>query len=183
MGPKVSKGFFNMAEVEAGFPTWQKADRNWANRAARGVGVRGGSKGTRTAYFYGSGFYPFGRSWGAAFAPDRDVPAGARATPGMRSAAPATRGHALSVRRTGPEAADRPTSRPSPDAGPAGPSPGVYSSTIVAPSPPSPRWPARTDVTSAFAPAWRRTASRKAPVPDPWMISTFCIPATLASSR
>ena len=74
VGPKVTEGFFNMAEVEAGHPTWQKADRNWANRAARGVGVRGGSKGTKTAYFYGSGFYPFGRSWGAKFAPTELCP-------------------------------------------------------------------------------------------------------------
>jgi membrane peptidoglycan carboxypeptidase len=68
-GPKVTKGFFNLNEVDAGFPDWQKADRNWAARAARGVGVRGGPKGTRTAYFYGSGFFPFGRTWGASFAP------------------------------------------------------------------------------------------------------------------
>jgi membrane peptidoglycan carboxypeptidase len=74
VGPKVSKGFFNLGEVEAGFPNWQKADRNWANRAARGVGVRGGRYGTRTAYFYGSGFYPFGRSWGAAFPPTQKCP-------------------------------------------------------------------------------------------------------------
>ena len=68
-GPKVTKGFFNLNEVDAGFPDWQKADRNWGARAARGAGVRGGPKGTRTAYFYGTGFFPFGRTWGAAFPP------------------------------------------------------------------------------------------------------------------
>jgi membrane peptidoglycan carboxypeptidase len=73
VGPKVSEGFFNMAEVEAGHQTWQKADRNWGARAARGIGVRG-SGGTKTAYFYGSGFYPFGRSWGARFAPSELCP-------------------------------------------------------------------------------------------------------------
>jgi membrane peptidoglycan carboxypeptidase len=74
VGPKVTEGFFNMAGVDEGFPTWQKADRAWANRAAKGVGVRGGSKGTKTAYFYGSGFFPFGRSWGARFAPTELCP-------------------------------------------------------------------------------------------------------------
>ena len=41
VGPKVTKGFFDICEVDAAFPTWQKADRNWAARAARGAGVRG----------------------------------------------------------------------------------------------------------------------------------------------
>ena len=44
---------------------WQKADRNWAARAAKGAGVRGGPKGTRTAYFYSSGFYPVRADAGA----------------------------------------------------------------------------------------------------------------------
>ena len=74
VGPKISRGFFDLSEVDSGFPNWQKANQNWAARAARGSGVGGGSKGTRTAYFYGSGFYPFGRSWGAAFAPKATCP-------------------------------------------------------------------------------------------------------------
>jgi len=59
-GPEVTKGFFDLNEVDSGFPNWQQADRNWAARAARGAGVRGGSMGTRTAYFYGGfpAFYP-----------------------------------------------------------------------------------------------------------------------------
>ena len=59
-------------------PTWQKADRNWAARAARGAGVRGTSKGTRTAYFYGTGFFPFGRSLGRAVRAEQALPARAR---------------------------------------------------------------------------------------------------------
>jgi hypothetical protein len=74
VGPQVTKGFMNLNEVEAGFPDWQKANRNWAARAAKGPGVRGGSKGTHTAYFYGDGFFPFGRSWGAPFAPKETCP-------------------------------------------------------------------------------------------------------------
>jgi hypothetical protein len=38
--------------------------------------VSGGPKRTRTAYFYGGGFNPFGRSWGGAFAPTKKCPIG-----------------------------------------------------------------------------------------------------------
>jgi len=73
-GPKVTKGFFNLSEVESNFPNWQKANANWGARAARGSGVGGGPKGTRTAYFYNGQFTPFGRSWGAPFAPTKQCP-------------------------------------------------------------------------------------------------------------
>ena len=68
-GPRVVRGYMDLSEVEASFPTWQKANRAWAARAARGVGVRGGPKGTVTSYFHDGAFAPFGRTWGAAFAP------------------------------------------------------------------------------------------------------------------
>jgi membrane peptidoglycan carboxypeptidase len=67
-GPKITRGFFNLSEVESNFPAWQKANANWGARAARGPGVRG-SRGTRTAYFYNGAFAPFGRTWGAPFKP------------------------------------------------------------------------------------------------------------------
>src|SRR3954449_10777743 len=73
-GPKVTRGFFNLSEVESNFPNWQRANANWGARAARGSGVGGGPKGTRTAYFYNGAFTPFGRSWGAPFAPTRQCP-------------------------------------------------------------------------------------------------------------
>jgi membrane peptidoglycan carboxypeptidase len=73
-GPKVTKGYFNMSEVEANFPAWQKADVSWGARAARGSGVGGGLKGTRTSYFYNRAFAPFGRTWGAPFAPRATCP-------------------------------------------------------------------------------------------------------------
>ena len=41
VGPKVTKGFFDLSEVESNFPAWQKANRGWAARAAKGPGVRG----------------------------------------------------------------------------------------------------------------------------------------------
>jgi membrane peptidoglycan carboxypeptidase len=69
VGPRVTKGFFDLSEVESNHKSWQQANRNWAARAARGTGVRGGPEGTRTSYFYLNSFAPFGRSWGAPFAP------------------------------------------------------------------------------------------------------------------
>jgi membrane peptidoglycan carboxypeptidase len=73
-GPKVTKGFFNLSEVESNFPNWQKANLAWGARAARGSGVRGGPKGTRTSYFYNGAFAPFGRTWGAPFMPRTKCP-------------------------------------------------------------------------------------------------------------
>jgi penicillin-binding protein 1A len=74
VGPMVTKSFIDYSQAEAGFKAWQKADANWQARAARGPGTGGGLKGARTSYFYGGGFYPFGRSWGGAFAPTKKCP-------------------------------------------------------------------------------------------------------------
>ena len=50
-------------------------DRGWAEARARRARASGAvPKGTRTAYFYGSGFFPFGRSWGGIFAPTELCP-------------------------------------------------------------------------------------------------------------
>ena len=81
VGPKVTRGFFNLNEVESNFPNWQKANRNWASRAAKGPGRRGGPEGTRTSYFYNGSFAPFGRSWGAPFAPSAKCPIAPVETP------------------------------------------------------------------------------------------------------
>jgi penicillin-binding protein 1A len=74
VGPKEQRGFFDLREVESNYPVWQKANRNWAARAAKGPGRRGGPEGTRTAYFYNSAFQPYGASWGAPFAPRTKCP-------------------------------------------------------------------------------------------------------------
>ncbi|MEX1171801.1 MAG: transglycosylase domain-containing protein [Chloroflexota bacterium] len=74
VGPKVTRGFFDLSEVESNWPNWQKANKNWAARAAKGTGVRGTSKGTRTSYFYNNAFAPYGRTWGAPFAPTATCP-------------------------------------------------------------------------------------------------------------
>jgi hypothetical protein len=71
----------DLSEVEANFPNWQRANRNWAARAAIGVGVRGGPEGTRTSYFHDGRFAPFGRTWGARFAPTRRCPLAPVVTP------------------------------------------------------------------------------------------------------
>jgi membrane carboxypeptidase/penicillin-binding protein PbpC len=81
VGPMKTVGALDFSQVEAAYPAWQKADNGWTKRAARGSGVAGGPKGTRTAYFYGSGFYPFGRTWGGIFAPSQLCPLAPPPTP------------------------------------------------------------------------------------------------------
>ena len=68
-GPKVSLPFLDFSHVEPLFPQWQSATQGWVERARRGSGVAGGIENAKTTYFLGSGFYPFGRTWGGAFAP------------------------------------------------------------------------------------------------------------------
>jgi len=69
-GPKVVRGFLDLSGVESEFPAWAEYNRGWISRAARGVGVRGGPERTPTTYFYqAGGWTPFGRGWGAPFAP------------------------------------------------------------------------------------------------------------------
>jgi membrane peptidoglycan carboxypeptidase len=74
VGPMTTQTFIDFSRTEAGFPTWQKANAAWQDRAAKGAGRSGGPKRTRTAYFYGGGFYPYGRTWGGRFAPTKTCP-------------------------------------------------------------------------------------------------------------
>jgi membrane peptidoglycan carboxypeptidase len=82
-GPKKTIGVLDFSQVESAFPTWNRYDRAWAKRAARGPGVGGGLKASRTSYFYGGGppFYPFGRTWGGTFAPSKTCKPPAPVTP------------------------------------------------------------------------------------------------------
>jgi membrane peptidoglycan carboxypeptidase len=83
LGPPVTRTYSGFASTEADHPSWLRADMGWLARAARGPGVAGGPKGTRTAYFYGGGFFPFGRSWGGfGFPPSRSCPIGGPTQPG-----------------------------------------------------------------------------------------------------
>ena len=82
IGPEVTKGFLDLSHVDAAFPSWQKADNAWIARARRGVGVRGGPRGTITEYFnFGPGAFPFGATWGAPFAPTKKCTPGPAPTP------------------------------------------------------------------------------------------------------
>jgi membrane peptidoglycan carboxypeptidase len=81
VGPKRVVGAIDYSQIDAGRPNWQKADNNWLKRAAGGAGRSGGPKGTHTAYFYGTGFYPFGRTWGGIFAPSGLCPLAPPPTP------------------------------------------------------------------------------------------------------
>jgi hypothetical protein len=70
----VTQGFFDLSLVDADHENWQAANADWGARAAQGAGVRGGPEGTRTSYFYNNSFAPFGRTWGAPFAPTELCP-------------------------------------------------------------------------------------------------------------
>ena len=73
VGPRKTVGALDFSKAED-IDQWGYYDRGWQKRAARGSGVSGGPEGTRTSYFYGSGFYPFGKSWGGIFAPSELCP-------------------------------------------------------------------------------------------------------------
>jgi membrane peptidoglycan carboxypeptidase len=68
-GPMVTKTFLDFSQAEERFPQWQPFTQEWAQRAARGPGVAGGPKHTRTSYFYNMSFHPFGATWGGPFKP------------------------------------------------------------------------------------------------------------------
>ncbi|HEX7474132.1 MAG TPA: transglycosylase domain-containing protein [Candidatus Limnocylindrales bacterium] len=70
-GPRVTKGFLDLTQVEAAFPKWQPFNKGWIARARFGSGRRGGPKHTPTAYFGFGRILPFGASWGAPFAPTK----------------------------------------------------------------------------------------------------------------
>jgi membrane peptidoglycan carboxypeptidase len=74
VGPMKTVGALDFSQVDADHPNWQRADNGWMKRAARGSGAVGGPKGTATQYFYGQGFFPFGRTWGGIFAPSELCP-------------------------------------------------------------------------------------------------------------
>ncbi len=68
-GPQTSRTFLDFSQAEPGFPKWQPYTQEWAQRAARGAGVRGGPKRNRTMYFYNLSFHPYGATWGGRFKP------------------------------------------------------------------------------------------------------------------
>ena len=205
-GPQITKGFLDLSQVEPSPARWQKYTNDWIARAKRGTGVRGGPKRTPTSYFHFGSVFPFGATWGAPFAPTKvctalppspsptpscdpffgcpspSLPPQQPGPPGQqprRRKTPERRYKARQRRHRGGAAHDAAH-------GLAIRVPGrslVQRRMTVAPSPPSPRSPARTSRASGWDPASLRTASRSAPVPRPWMIVTLSRPASDASSR
>ena len=71
-GPMVTRTFIDFSNVENGYPVVAAGRHRLAGaRGARRRACRAGPKGTHTAYLYGSGFFPFGASWGGKFAPTK----------------------------------------------------------------------------------------------------------------
>ena len=81
-GQPRSRGFLDLDDAEAGFPSWNEAVQGWVQRARRGAGVGADvspAKRTYTAYFFEPYFQPYGQTWGGPFVPTRsclDAPAG-----------------------------------------------------------------------------------------------------------
>jgi len=85
-----TRGYLDLSDAEADFPSWNEAVRGWIRRARRGAGVAGSvssAKRTYTAYFYAPYFQPYGQSWGGPFAPTRSCGAAPTATPSTEPSA------------------------------------------------------------------------------------------------
>src|SRR3954464_3026363 len=73
----VTRSYVDYSRAGPGIKSGLRAGVGCEPRAAHGQGAAGGPKGTRTAYFYGGGFFPFGQTWGGGgFAPPRLCPIG-----------------------------------------------------------------------------------------------------------
>ena len=71
-GAPETKGFLALEGVEAGHPDWQRYNTEWIARARQGPGTPGGpdpNVPTKTAFIFNPGWQPYGKSWGAPFAP------------------------------------------------------------------------------------------------------------------
>lgn len=71
-GTPETRGFLALEGVEPGHPDWQVANRDWINRARIGPGTAGGPDPavlTSTTYLFRPNYTPYGKSWGAPFAP------------------------------------------------------------------------------------------------------------------
>ena len=84
-GSPTPQGFLDFSRAEPGFPQWQADTQDWVARARQGVGIsrelppdptapppktgQPTKRLTYTSYFYGGKFFPFGQTWGGAFAP------------------------------------------------------------------------------------------------------------------
>ena len=83
-GTPETRGFLALEGVEAGQPDWQAANQDWIARAKQGPGTAGGPDPvvkTRTSYIFNNRTTPYGRSWGAPFAPTAVVHVGSLPVP------------------------------------------------------------------------------------------------------
>jgi penicillin-binding protein 1A len=79
-----TRGYLDLSDAEADFPSWNEAVRGWIRRARRGTGQGANvsrSKRTFTAYFYQPSFQPYGQTWGGPFPPTRSCDAAPSASP------------------------------------------------------------------------------------------------------
>jgi hypothetical protein len=71
-GVPETKGFMALEGDEPGHPDWQAANLEWISRAKQAPGTKGGpdpETKTETSYIFTNRTTPYGKSWGAPFAP------------------------------------------------------------------------------------------------------------------
>ena len=120
-GPRVTRGYFNLSDVESNYPNWQKANANWGARAARGVGRRWRTEGHADLVLLQRGVRAVRTDLGRALRADQALPAlhatAARVRP-VRAADPGARSPAAHLRpgrrRRRPKATPKPHETPKP---------------------------------------------------------------------
>jgi membrane peptidoglycan carboxypeptidase len=84
VGTPETRGVLDLSAADANHPSWNVWVQDWVARARQGPGVVGGADPTKpnqTAYFYNGGYQPYGPTWGAPFAPDKDCDAAPSPSP------------------------------------------------------------------------------------------------------
>jgi membrane peptidoglycan carboxypeptidase len=145
-GPMVTRTFLDFSNAEERFPQWQPYTQAWAERAARGVGVKGGPDGTRTMYFYNTSFHPFGATWGGKFKPTEVCAAQVNCPPGVNPTPDPSTGNLPCIPEPSPSHGN-PNDTPAPT-GPQPTKPGNSKPTPTPTVPPPTTAPAQATVVS-----------------------------------
>jgi membrane peptidoglycan carboxypeptidase len=151
-GQPRTRGYLDLEDAEAAFPSWNEAVRGWIKRARRGAGVAASvssTKRTVTAYFYEPYFQPYGQSWGGPFAPTRSCRLAPSASP---SASPSPSASASLSPSPSPEASATPTAEPTPAAS-ATPKPTKKPKPTPSPTPEATAEPSEAPPPQSAAPA------------------------------
>jgi penicillin-binding protein 1A len=86
-GTPQTKGYLALDNVEADHADWHAANADWIARArAGGPGTAGGPDpdvNTKTSYIFNGRYTPYGKSWGAPFAPTTSCVPGASISPSL----------------------------------------------------------------------------------------------------